>query len=34
MKNTFEDDLKKLEEIGAKLEATDLSLDEAIAIYE
>lgn len=33
MVNTFEEDLKKLEEIVSKLD-TDLSLDESIKIFE
>jgi exodeoxyribonuclease VII small subunit len=33
-KGTFEDDLKRLEEIVRSLDSGDLPLDDAIALYE
>jgi len=33
-KNNFEKDLKNLEEIVAKLEGEEVSLDEAMALFE
>ena len=34
MSNSFEDNMKKLEEIVAKLESGDVKLDESIKLFE